>query len=62
MSIVIVEGTDTHVMEMSYKELMALVSFAQKERERHRAKAVRAYQRRKQKALDETPATLEVEA
>jgi len=64
MSVVVVEGTETIVLNMSLQELMGYITFAKKERERHRQKAVRAYQRRKQKALEEdlTPATLGVEA
>jgi len=55
MAIVIVEGTNTYTMEMTYQELVEALNYAKKERERHRVKSLRQYY--KKKALKEETET-----
>lgn len=52
--IVIVEGTNTYTVDMSYAELQSAIEYAKKERERHRMKSKRSYYARKAKK-EETP-------
>lgn len=55
--IVIVQGTDTYTMDMTYDELIDAVNYSKKERERHRVKALRSYYAKKAKKAetDSTP-------